>query len=104
MVREDSTPRGSNAYLLLPLSSEAPIIPSSFVDVRDVGAAHVQALEAVMDRQCASVILYGKPSTWADIVSIVKMVYPGYPVSLSGGSEAPFRPETRRAEQLLGIK
>ncbi|KAK3358013.1 hypothetical protein B0T25DRAFT_605423 [Lasiosphaeria hispida] len=107
--KDASSPSGINAYLLRSLTAPPggkPIVPASFVDVRDVSLVMLRSLGLEGDEKqpLTEVLVAGYATTWQEVVDIVKERYPSVEVALQGPFAAPFTADTSRAEQQLGIR
>ncbi|KAK0711952.1 hypothetical protein B0H67DRAFT_647281 [Lasiosphaeris hirsuta] len=107
--KDASSPSGINAYLLQSLTAPPggkPIIPGSFVDVRDVSLVMLRSLGLEggdWGKPLTEVLVAGRATTWQEVVDIVRERYPSVEVALQGPFAAPFTADTSRAERQLGV-
>ncbi|KAF3032868.1 hypothetical protein E8E12_003514 [Didymella heteroderae] len=98
---------GTNAMLWSSLTSPQPVIPMSAVDVRDVAAAHIRALEVdVRDGEVEEFIVCAGEKegwTWDRVADFVKRKYAFVAVKLEGPFEQPPSADTSKAERVLGF-
>jgi nucleoside-diphosphate-sugar epimerase len=101
---------GTNAMLWGSLYSETPLIPAIAVDVIDVARAHVRVLNTNFEGKNNEVqeflISAGEKDgwSWTKIAKFVKNKYPSFGTKLEGSFDAIPSIETRRAEEVLGLK
>ncbi|KAJ4352688.1 hypothetical protein N0V95_004013 [Ascochyta clinopodiicola] len=100
---------GTNAMLWGCLHSPKPFIPMTSVDVRDVAAAHLKALEVQVGRTAdvEEFMITAGPKqhwTWGEVAEFVREKYPSLDVKLEGPFEEPPKVDTSRAEEILGMK
>ncbi|CAN9423791.1 unnamed protein product [Alternaria alternata] len=100
---------GTNAMLWGCLYSEKPFIPAVGVDVRDVALAHVRALETKLDgnNEVQEFVLSASEKdgwSWTNIAKFAQEKYPGLGTKLEGSFDAPPPVESRRAQEILGIR
>ncbi len=93
------------------LHSAKPSFPLTAVDVRDVAAAHVKALELQLEGGekggVEEFILSAgvrEGWTWENIARFVREKYPSVKVGLEGEFDEPPAVDTGKAEQVLGLK
>ncbi|CAH0023741.1 unnamed protein product [Clonostachys rhizophaga] len=106
LTQVDETPKGVNGLFVNSLLSDKPIIPSSFVDVRDVAVAHLKALTAPVGPRgtVTEAIIDGPTIDWDTIVKFVGDYYPEFPLKLSGPFPEGATMDNSRAERDFGIK
>ncbi|CAN9233985.1 unnamed protein product [Alternaria alternata] len=100
---------GTNAMLWGCLYSEKPFIPAVGVDVRDVALAHVRALETKFNgnNEVQEFVLSASEKdgwSWTNIAKFAREKYPGLGTKLEGSFDAPPPVESRRAQEILGIR
>ncbi|KZM21600.1 catalytic [Ascochyta rabiei] len=100
---------GTNAMLWGCLHSPKPFIPMTSVDVRDVAAAHLKALDVQVGKKSdvEEFMLTAGPKqnwTWGQVAEFAREKYPSFDVKLQGPFEEPPRVDTARAEGTLGLK
>lgn len=101
---------GTNAMLMTCLESEVPIIPIVAVDVRDVGAAHIKALQADFgnenDKVHEFILTAGENEgwTWDNVVRFVREKFPHFEVKLKEGLPNAARGNANKAKTVLGIE
>lgn len=98
---------GTNAMLWSSLTAPQPLIPMSAVDVRDVAAAHIRALNVEAGQGgveefilCAS---EQEGWTWDRVAEFVRRKYEFVGVRVEGPFEPPPSVDTSKAERVLGI-
>ncbi|KAJ8116997.1 hypothetical protein OPT61_g1707 [Boeremia exigua] len=100
---------GTNSMLWGSLHSPQPFIPIAAVDVRDVAAAHIKALDVQISAkgEVEEFLLSAGPKegwTWGGVKDFVVEKYPAIDVKLQGPfGELPSM-ETDKAENALGVK
>lgn len=98
---------GTNAMLWSSLTSPQPLIPMSAVDVRDVAAAHIRALEVkAEDGEVEEFIVCASEKegwTWDRVAEFVKQKYEFVGVKVEGPFEQPPSVDTSKAERVLGF-
>ena len=98
---------GTNAMLWSSLTSPQPLIPMSAVDVRDVAAAHIRALEVkAEDGEVEEFIVCASERegwTWDRVAEFVKQKYEFVGVKVEGPFEQPPSVNTSKAERVLGF-
>ncbi|KAK3368567.1 hypothetical protein B0H63DRAFT_441812, partial [Podospora didyma] len=78
MTQTGTTAGGSNAFLTNSLATpppSGPIVPSSFVDVRDVSLVTLRSLDVSVpfnNDEVREYLVTGKPTTWDAIIAFVK--------------------------------
>ncbi|KAK3682218.1 hypothetical protein B0T22DRAFT_521308 [Podospora appendiculata] len=107
LTQTTPTPGGINAWVLHSLASGKPLIPASFVDVRDVSLAHLRSLDTPVDvaAPLTEELLAGPETSWREIAALVKGRYPGVVTTLDpeGEYNVPFKADSARTERDLGI-
>jgi nucleoside-diphosphate-sugar epimerase len=95
-----------NKMLWASLSSEKPQIPSSGVDVKDVAAAHLKALDLKVgeNSEVQEFLLSGAGWRWDRVVDFVNEKYPNLGIKMTGPFAEDWKVETKRAEELLGVE
>jgi nucleoside-diphosphate-sugar epimerase len=91
------------------LHSPKPFIPIVAVDVRDVAAGHIKALDVKIGstREVEEFITSAGPKegwTWGGVADFVKEKYPAIDVKLEGPFEEPPKVDTTKAQKVLGIQ
>lgn len=103
---------GTNAMLWASLTAQKPIIPMSAVDVRDVAAAHVRAVDVQLSTDAGAeaveefILCAGTEEgwTWGRVGEFVGAGFPGVGVMLEGPFEVPPNVDARKAEGVLGMR
>ena len=99
---------GTNAMLWRSLTNEKPTIPMAAVDVRDVAAAHIKALDVNANKgQVEEFILCAGEKegwTWEKVAELVRRKYAFVGVKLEEQSGGVPSVNTSRAQNMLGIK
>lgn len=95
---------GTNALLWNALTSGEPSIWSSYVNVRDVAAAHINALESRIT-DGSSYILAAKETTWKEVAQLLKKNYADIELfKLTENAQGnPLPADGSEAEKELGI-
>jgi len=95
-----------NGWMRSSLLSEKPFMPSCMVDVEDVAAAHLKALEFdVGDKsEVQEFLLTGAGWRWDRVVDFVNEKYPTFGIKMTGPFEEIWKIETKRAVDLLGMR
>ncbi|CAK7235262.1 hypothetical protein SEUCBS140593_009224 [Sporothrix eucalyptigena] len=101
-------PRPVPLFYLLSLQSETPVLPSSFVDVRDLVAIELAALTATKLKprgEITEVLAKGPSVTWAQIRENVKANHPDFPLKQTGDGQytVPLTSNTDRATKDFGV-
>ena len=79
--------------------------PSSSVDVEDVAAAHLKALDMKVGKKTeVQEFLLDGGWSWERLLKIVNEKYPNAGFKRTEVDEAPWTIETKRAEEILGMK
>lgn len=107
--RDAASPNGINAYLLKSLTNPPggkPVVPASFVDVRDVSLVVLKSLDAELGNKelVTEYLAVGGPTSYDEVVKFVKNKYPEIDVKLEGPFEVPLTADTKQTEKELGIK
>lgn len=99
---------GTNAMLWTSLTSPKPMIPMAAVDVRDVAAAHIRALEVqVGDGEVEEFLLSATEKegwTWDQVADFVRRTYEFVDVKVEGPFEQPPSVDTSKAQHVLGLE
>ncbi|PMD29740.1 hypothetical protein L207DRAFT_520639 [Hyaloscypha variabilis F] len=86
------------------LFSEKPTAPAAWVHVRDVADAHIKALEANIGTGTEILPSGSKPaSPWEEIVSFVKLNYPGLGWKLQPPFKGGWNVDVSKSDQILQI-
>jgi nucleoside-diphosphate-sugar epimerase len=95
-----------NALLWASLFSEKPMMPSASVDVEDVAVAHLNALELELDDkpEVHEFLLDGDGWSFERVVGFVREKYSDLGIKMTGPFVEGWTVDTKKAEEVLGIK
>lgn len=97
---------GINALFWASLQQdEKPSIPSIFVDVRDVAAAHVRSADVALEQGgVREFIISGREATWEQVVTFIRAKYPQVQVAWTPPFGDVAKVDVSRAEKSLGME
>ena len=100
---------GTNAMLWASLQAPKPPLAMSAVDVKDVAAAHLAALQIPLKGNGSVeefLLSAGKTEGWSwdQVAEFVKKEYPAVGVTMEGPFDEPPSVDTARAQDVLGMK
>ena len=86
------------------LQAERPGMANAWVDVRDVAAAHVRALQREVAPGTEVLLSAPTPGSWERVAELVRRQYPEVGCRLQGPFERGWTVDTRTAERVLGME
>ncbi|RAK81440.1 dihydroflavonal-4-reductase [Aspergillus fijiensis CBS 313.89] len=95
---------GMNAFFWNTLQAERPGMANAWVDVRDVAAAHVRALQREVAPGTEVLLSGPTPGSWGRVAELVRRQYPEVGCRLQGPFERGWTVDTRTAERVLGME